>query len=126
MSPPLRGGVVRGQGSAGDTRWGPGEVSRSTAPMRSPGKKKNGGGRCRPHWLLPLPLRLARCRLIEALTLRADLMEGRIRYFVALDLRCAVDHAFQLLQHRGIRFAAIGLRAFLLIPQADRDRLVAV
>src|SRR5437868_12087037 len=74
----------------------------------------------------PLPLRLARCRLTEALTLRPDFMARGVRDFVALDLRRAVDHAFQLLQHRGIRFAAIGLGAFLLIPQADRDCLVAV
>src|SRR2546423_11958371 len=86
--------------------------------------KKERGRLCRPPCFNSL--RLSSEWLIHVLTLRADLVERRIRHLEALYLRRPLNHVLQLLQHGGVRLAAIRLGAFPPVPQTDRDGLVAI
>src|SRR5690242_8354545 len=56
----------------------------------------------------------------------SELREGRVGNLEPADLRRALDHLLQGLQHLGIGLAAIRLRLLLAIPQADSDAVLAV
>src|SRR6266540_2826782 len=71
--------------------------------------------------LCAAPLYVADRRLV----LRRDLVERRVRNFIGLDLRRALDNHLEARQHGGIGVAAIGLRVFFVLPQADGQRFGA-
>src|SRR5271166_1031848 len=54
-----------------------------------------------------------------------ELVEGRVGDLIALDLRAALKHVLQRLQHFWVRLGIVCLSAFLAIPQADRDHFGA-
>src|SRR5256885_17069352 len=55
-----------------------------------------------------------------------DLVEGRVRSLVGLNLRCSLNHLRQARQHLRIDVAAIVVRVLFPIPQTDRNRFGAV
>src|SRR5438876_12144938 len=61
-----------------------------------------------------------------ALVACGDLVEGRVRNLVGLNLRCSLDHLRQARQHLRIDVAAVVVRALFPIPQTDRNRFGAV
>src|SRR2546430_15110813 len=61
-----------------------------------------------------------------ALVACGDLVEGRVRNLVRLNLRCSVHHLRQARQHLRIDVAVIVVRVLFPIPQTDRNRFGAV
>src|SRR5437667_8635475 len=62
----------------------------------------------------------------SALVACGDLVEGRVRHLVRLNLRCSLNHLRQARQHLRIDVAAIVVRALFPITQTDRHRFGAV
>src|SRR6266568_7679756 len=62
----------------------------------------------------------------SALVACGDLVEGRVRHLVGLNLRCSLNHLRQGRQHLWINVAVIGVRVLFPIPQTDRNRFGAV
>src|SRR2546421_5882032 len=62
----------------------------------------------------------------SALVACGDLVEGRVRNLVGLNLRCSLNHLRQARQHLRIDVAAIVVRVLFPIPQTDRNRFGAV
>src|SRR5437667_7068497 len=61
-----------------------------------------------------------------ALVACGDLVEGRVRHLVRLNLRCSLHHLRQARQHLRIDVAAVVVRVLFAIPQTDRNRFGAV
>src|SRR2546428_444732 len=62
----------------------------------------------------------------SALVACGDLVEGRVRNLVGLNLRRSLNHLRQARQHLRIDVAVIVVRVLFPIPQTDRNRLGAV
>src|SRR5213083_415472 len=62
----------------------------------------------------------------SALVACGDLVEGRVRHLVGLNLRCSLNHLRQGRQHLRINVAVIVVRVLFPIPQTDRNRFGAV
>src|SRR2546430_5185106 len=62
----------------------------------------------------------------SALVACGDLVEGRVRHLVGLNLRCSLNHLRQARQHLRIDVAVIVVRVLFPIPQTDRNRFGAV
>src|SRR5438105_11333877 len=66
--------------------------------------------------------RADRCALVAC----GDLVEGRVRNLVRLNLRCSLHHLRQARQHLRVDVAAVFVRVLFAIPQTDRHRFGAV
>src|SRR5882724_13039125 len=62
----------------------------------------------------------------SALVACGDLVEGRVRHLVGVNLRCSLNHLRQARQHLRIGVAVIVVRVLFPIPQTDRNRFGAV
>src|SRR5437899_4953335 len=62
----------------------------------------------------------------SALVACGNLVEGRVRHLVGLNLRCSLNHLRQGRQHLRINVAVIVVRVLFPIPQTDRNRFGAV
>src|SRR5213596_3576860 len=62
----------------------------------------------------------------SALVACGELVEGRVRNLVGLNLRCSLNHLRQARQHLRIDVAVIVVRVLFPIPQTDRNRFGAV
>src|SRR5213075_2732055 len=96
------------------------------SPAWSPRLKKRKERHAAAPDVAPASLRLSRYWLTLIRIPGSDLVERRVRDFVAVDLRRPLDHALQRVQHGGIGVAAIGLGVLFVLPQADRERFGAI
>src|SRR5213594_499936 len=87
---------------------------------RSPFPEKTGRSGNRPELRAAGPT--GRPHLVAC----TDLVEGRVRNLVGLNLRCSLNHLRQARQHLRIDVAAIVVRVLFPIPQTDRNRFGAV
>src|SRR3989442_6571 len=62
----------------------------------------------------------------SALVACGDLVEGRVRHLVGLNLRCSINRLRECRQHLRIDVAVIVVRVLFPIPQTDRNRFGAV